>query len=269
MADDTPRIPLSAYMLTCNNGRTVEKALRCMTWADEIIVVDSGSTDNTLELAKKYGARIVPRAWTTFREQYQFAMDQCAHDWCFYLDADEELMPELVAEMKAALPANAARPEPEQIHAWYAHRRTWFLGRWILHGGWSPASDRELRLCRRTHCKWLGDLHATTRCLTDRTATLRFLYNHYSFAELADQIRKTDSYSTVAAGDNRRNGKRFSLLKMLVEPPFRFLRDYLLKCGFLDGLPGFIIAVNTMFYVFLKHAKLWELQRVKPGEKPA
>ena len=247
-------------MITFNNARTVERALQSLRFADEIVVVDSFSTDGTLDIAKRYATKVIQRPWPGFRDQYQFAADACANDWVTYADADEEISPELAADMRAELERNAGRVDAEQVRGYYAHRRTWYLGRWILHGGWTPVSDYEIRLYHRGHGQWLGDLHATTR-ITGRTARLQGLYNHYSYTNISDQLKKIDQYSDTAAADKRRNGKRFSYLRLLFEPGLRFFRDYVLKLGFLDGLPGFVIAVNTMFYTFVKQAKLWELER--------
>lgn len=252
-----PSVPISVFIITCNNARTLERTLRSVAWADEVVQVDSGSTDATLEIGRRHGTRLLQRAWPGFRDQYQFAAEQCRHDWVLYVDADEEITPELATAMRAALAVSGGG---EPVRGYVAHRRTWYLGRWILHGGWGPATDYEVRLYDRRHGRWLGDLHANVH-VDGRTAVLSGLVNHYSYRDLADQLRKIDSYSTTAAADNLRHGKRFSLLKLVVEPPLRFLRDYLLHRGFLDGLPGFIIAVNTMFYVFTKQAKLAEHQR--------
>ena len=261
---DPARIPVSAYMITRDNARTVETALRSVAaWADEIVLVDSFSTDQTLEIARRYGAKIEQRPWPGFSDQYQYASERCRNDWVLFLDADEELAPDLIREIQEELPRNAARPEAEQVRGYYGHRRTWYLGRWILHGGWVP--DYEIRLYRRQYGEWKGGLHAKVH-IDGRVAHFRGLYHHYTYADIADQLRTIDRYSTTDAADMQAAGVRASCCRMTGRALFRFVRDYVLKRGFLDGMPGFIIAVNTAFYVFVKNAKLWEAQNLRPKE---
>ena len=255
-------LPISAYMLTRDNERSVERALRSLAFADEIVVVDSHSGDRTPEIARACGARVIQRPWPGFREQYQFAADQCQHEWALFLDADEEIAAPLAAEMRAALEANAARPTDEQVQGFHLHRRTFYLDRWILHGGWLP--DYEVRLYHRPSGNWQGALHAKIH-VNGRVAHLHHFVYHYTYDNLSEQLRTIDDYSSTAAADLDSAGGRFRLFRLLLNPPFRFLKEYLLKRGFLDGMPGLIIAVNTMFYVFNKHAKLWERQRCRPG----
>lgn len=251
------KIPVSAYMITFNNERTVEQALQSMTWADEIVVVDSFSTDSTPDIARRYASKFEQRKWPGHRLQYQYAMDQCRNEWCIFVDADEVLAPELITEIRQEFEANLQRAESEKVRGYYGHRRTWYLGRWIMHGGWVP--DYELRLCCRRHAQWKGDLHACLH-VDGRVAHLKNLYYHYTYKDISDQLQTIDKYSTTAATDMAGAGKRFSFIHLFGNPLFRFFRDYILKRGFLDGMPGFVIAVNTMFYVFIKHAKLWERQ---------
>ncbi len=260
----TPK--LSAYMITFNNARTVERALRSVrSWVDEIVVVDSFSTDETPEIAKKYADRFLQRQWPGFRDQYQFAADQCAADWLIFIDADEEVSPRLADEIQTELRRNAERPDSARIRGYYGHRRTWYLGRWIRHGGWIP--DYEMRLYHRNHGRWEGGLHAKIE-VHGKTAHLRHFYYHYTYAGISDQILTIDKYSTVAAGDMENAGRRFVLFRLIADPPARFVRDYFLKLGFLDGLPGLIIAVNSAFHVFAKHAKLWERLAAPPALPP-
>jgi len=251
--------PISVYMITFNNARTVERALKSVgNWADEIVVVDSFSTDATPEVAGRFAGRFLQRPWPGFRDQYQFAAEQCRNDWVLFIDADEEISPGLAAELREELARNLDRPEEERVCGYACRRRTYFLGRWIRHGGWVP--DHEIRLYDRRFGRWEGALHAKVE-VRGRTALLRNYYYHYTYADIADQISTINRYSSTAAADMDRSGRRFSLAGPLFHPPARFLRDYILKRGFLDGLPGFIIAVNTMFHVFAKHTKLWERQR--------
>ncbi len=255
-------VPVSVYMLTFNNARTVERALRSLAWADEIVVVDSHSTDATREIAGRHTSRIIERDWPGFRDQYQFAADQCRNDWALFVDADEEFPPALVDEMRAELAANQERPETERVFGYECHRRTWYLGRWIMHGGWVP--DHEIRLYDRRRGSWQGGLHAKIH-INGKTAFFRNFCRHYTYADIADQLRTIDRYSATAAKDMLEAGKRFSWLHLLGNPLWRFCRDYFLKRGFLDGFPGLVVAVNTAFYVFIKHARLWELQRRPPA----
>ena len=254
-------IRVSAYLITFNNERTLETALRSLHWVDEIVVVDSFSTDRTLEIARQYTQNLEQRPWPGFRDQYQYASEKCTHDWALFVDADEEISPALATAMQEALRANPARPEAERVVGYSAERRTYYLGRWHLHGGWVP--DHEILLYRRSCGRWEGGLHANLH-LQGRAGRLDGFYYHYTYANIADQLGTIGRYSDAAVKDMLASNTRFSLLKLLGNPLARFGRDYLLKGGFREGLPGLIVAVSTMFYIFIKYAKLWETRQSFP-----
>ncbi len=246
--------PVSACMITYNNSRTIEKALQSVApWASEVIVVDSFSTDTTYETAKKYATSCEQRAWPGFRDQYNYCISKAKNDWVLFLDADEEVSPELALEI-------GQRVEIDQgsYDGYIAHRRNYYLGRWIMHGGWVP--DCEIRLFRKSKGSFVGALHAHVE-VNGRVGELKNYYYHYNYRDIADQIDTINRYSKTAAEDMQREGKRFSYTDLLLRPPLRFLKEYILKRGFLDGMPGLVIAVSTMYYVFAKYAKLWELER--------
>ena len=238
-------------MITYNNERTVEKALQSVTWADEIVVVDSFSHDKTMEVCRKFTDKVFQRKWPGHRDQYQYAADLATHEWIMFVDADEEVSSELAKEIRETLNGGA-----EGVDGFFVYRRTHYLGRWSRYGGWYP--DGEIRLYRREKGRWEGGLHA--RLVVDgEIGILRNQYHHYTYGNISDQIRTIDQYSNIAAADLLKSGEKFSLFKLLFHPLFRFIKEYLFKSGFRDGLPGFIIIVSTMFYVFIKYAKLWEL----------
>jgi hypothetical protein len=149
------------------------------------------------------------------------------------------------------------------------YRSTYYLGRWIRYGGWYP--DYEIRLYRRDKGRWEGGLHAKV-VVEGKVGALKNLYLHFTYRDISDQIQTIDKYSRMAAEDLLGNGEKFNLFKLLLHPPFRFVKEYLFKSGFRDGLPGLIIIISTMFYVFIKYAKLWELtisKREKPPPSPS
>lgn len=247
---------VSVCMITFNNSRTVEKALKSVaSWASEIIVVDSFSTDGTFEIAKKYATISEQRPWPGFRDQYNYCISKAKNDWVIFLDADEEISKELAEEIAERLELDAGAYD-----GYIAHRRNYYLGRWIMHGGWVP--DSEIRLFRKSKGAFAGGLHANVQ-VQGRVGELKHFYYHYNYRDIADQIDTINRYSLNAAQDMLREGKRFSLFDLLLRPPARFIKEYLLKRGFLDGLPGLVIAVSTMYYVFAKYAKLWELEQEK------
>lgn len=241
---------VSIYVLTFNNERTIERCLNSLRWADELVVVDSYSSDKTLEICRRYTDKIYQRQWTSHQEQYQHGADLTANRWVMFVDADEEVPPELAQEIKEELRSNNG-----QWDGYIAHRRTYYLGRWIRYGGWYP--DYEIRVYDREKGRWAGGLHAKVK-VDGRVKTLRNRYLHYTYRDISDQVQTIDRYSQIAAEDMLREGRRFSLVNMVLHPPFRFLKEYIFKRGFLDGVPGLIIAVSTFYYTFIKHAKLWE-----------
>lgn len=243
---------VSVYMITYNNERTVERALASVTWADEIVVVDSFSTDRTVEICRRFSDKVIQRRWPGHQDQYQYAADLTSYSWIMFVDADEEVPRELAAEIREVL-----RTENPPYDGYIAYRRTYYLGRWIRHGGWYP--DREIRLYRREKGRWAGGLHAKVM-VEGRVGVLKHEYLHYTYGDISDQIQTIDRYSKIAAEEMFTSGESFSLWKLLLHPPFRFVKEYLVKMGFRDGLPGLIIIVATMFYVFVKYAKLWELR---------
>jgi glycosyltransferase involved in cell wall biosynthesis len=244
-----------------NEEDRLEACLRSADFADEWIVVDSHSTDRTREIAAACGAQVVERDWPGHVEQKNFALSLARNDWVLCLDADERLSPELRGAILAALDG------ADLADGFEMNRRSWYLGRWIRHGGWYP--DRKVRLFRRSRGKWDGaNPHDRVR-LGGRKARLRGDLLHYSYRCLADHLRTVDSFTTIAARGKRERGEHADLLSITLRPAWKFLRMYLLKAGFLDGAPGFFAAVTSAYYVFLKYAKLWELENSGDGRDGA
>ena len=244
---------LSVYMITYNNGRTIEKALRSIAgWAEEVIVVDSHSTDETPEIIRKYSDRFYQYDTTSQRDKYQYAQDLCKNSWVLFIDADEWLTQEIKNEIEDIVLKEA------RYAGFIVNRQNIYLGREIKYGGWYP--DHEIRLYRKEKGQWEGGIHAKIH-VDGEVGTLKNAYMHTPYMDTAHQIRTIDRYSGAYADDLHSSGRRFHLINMLARPIFRFFRDYIFKKGFLDGIPGLIIVASTMYYVFMKQAKLWEMER--------
>jgi glycosyltransferase involved in cell wall biosynthesis len=262
-----PRAPLSVCVLACNEERVLERCLASIAWADEIVVVvDAKSRDGSEDVAKRLASRVETRPYAGDVEQKRYAVSLARHDWVFILDPDEVVTPELGASMQAALErASAAdagaRSESDVApDAYQVNRATWHLGRWIRHGDFYP--DWKLRLFRRSRARFVGrDPHGRVE-VDGAVPELEGELLHYSYRDLEDQIARIQFFSGEAAAALVREGARFRLRQLVLNPPARFLRSYVLRAGFRDGLPGFVIAVASGFYVFLKYAKLWEATRV-------
>jgi glycosyltransferase involved in cell wall biosynthesis len=246
-------LPLSVYMITLNNGHTIEKALQSVAgWAEEVIVVDSHSTDMAPEIIGKYTDRLYQYDTSNMKDKYQYAQDLCKNQWVLFIDADEWLTPEIKEEIAWIISTETA------YNGCIVNRRNVYLGREIKYGGWYP--DHEIRLYKKEKGKWEGGIHAKIH-VEGKTGTLKNHYMHTPYADTAHQIRTIDRYSEAYADDLHTSGRRFHLINMLMRPIYRFFRDYIFKRGFLDGTPGLIIIASTMYYVFMKQAKLWEMER--------
>jgi len=245
---------LSICMITYNNERIVEKALESAGFADEICVLDSHSTDATVEIAKRHADRFAQQPFAGFQQQYNDCVAMASSDWVMFLDADEVIDDEL----RAAIEALVARDGDSGVTAYRVNRRVRYMGRWIRHGPW--ARDSELRVARRGDAQFTPGLHSTLGA-EGGERTLPGLILHYSFPSLTEQEKKANLYSTIAAKDAFKRGRRPSLRRMVGNSFFRFVRGYFLQAGFLDGVPGLMIAFSTAWYVLLREAKLWEMWR--------
>ncbi len=239
----------------------IAACLASADFAEEWIVVDSHSRDATREIAAKAGARVIERDWPGHVEQKNFAIGQAANDWVLCLDADERVSPELRASILAALDrAGGFDGGPD---GYEMARRTWYLGRWIRRGGWYP--DRKVRLYRRSKGRWGGvNPHDHVR-VDGRVERLAGDLLHYSYRSISDHLRTIDSFTTIAAREKHAAGRRAGVLDLTLRPFGKFLRMYVAKLGFLEGRAGFVVAVTGAFYVFLKYAKLWDLERGRDG----
>ncbi|HEX9593331.1 MAG TPA: glycosyltransferase family 2 protein [bacterium] len=247
---------LSACVITFNNERTLERCLESLAFADELVVLDSFSTDRTVEIARGRVTRFAQQAFHGFRDQYNACLAMGSNEWLLCLDADEVVSDELREAIQGIVASGGAA----EITGYRVFRRTWFMGRWIRHGAW--ARDSEIRLVRRGQGRFVGGVHAALH-LDGPEATLPGLIDHYGFADLADLQVKHNRYSTLAAREACAAGCPTSWRRMFADSLFRFVRGYLVQRGFLDGLPGVIVAANAAWYVFLREAKLWELHRGK------
>jgi glycosyltransferase involved in cell wall biosynthesis len=251
---------ITAYVMTYNEARQIRPVLESLKWADEIILVDSFSTDGTPEIAREYGARIISEKFCGFGKLRNFALDAAQNDWIFSLDADERCTPELASELRATLDAGP------QADAYHVPRKSHFLGRWMRHCGWYP-DYRQPQFFNRRHMRYAEDLVHETYKLDGRLGYLREHALQYPWDTIEIATAKLQRYSTLMAERYYADGKKASLAKLLFSPPGMFLKVYVKQSGWRDGRHGFILATLYAYYTFLKYAKLWE--RRQPALKKA
>jgi glycosyltransferase involved in cell wall biosynthesis len=250
---------LSIAIIVRNEERNLARTLASVRFADEIVVVDSDSTDGTVEIARSFGAKVFNRPWPGFAAQKNFAIEQCTGDWILSLDADEELSPELRGEIQALL---GAQPPAD---AFFVKRRNLFLGRWVRHGGYYP--DPKLRLLRRSaaNVAWPRfedrPVHETI-AFEGKAATLDYDLIHHAYPTLEDYIEHMDRYSTLGAEllvARKRTSRGVAAFcwNILIVPVFTFVWNFLFRLGFLDGREGLLLHLYHSGYVSWKYAKAW------------
>ena len=248
---------ISATIITFNEEPNIKAACESVAWADEIVVVDSESTDRTREIAEACGARVVVNPWPGFGAQKQFAVDQAQHDWILSLDADERVS----GDLRKTIEALKQRPETEIADGFLVPRRTFYQQRWIRGGGWYP--DRQLRLFNRTKGSWKQrHIHESVAMNNGaRVDTLDGDLLHYTSPNAAHHHRVIgERYAPLAAQQMYEEGRRTSVVNVAFAGPAAFIRSFILKGGFRDGFAGFTIASFAAHHAFLKHLMLWEKQ---------
>jgi glycosyltransferase involved in cell wall biosynthesis len=246
---------LSVIVITKNEERNLGACLESVGWADEIVVVDAQSADRTVEVAKRYTDRVVSAKWKGYVEAKNLAIANTTHDWVLWIDADERAMPGLEAEVRAVLGRGDTGPV-----AYDLARRAYFLGRWIRHCGWYPG--HVVRLFRKSQASFVPtEVHERLE-VRGETGRLTTDLLHYTDENLFHYFSKFNRYTTLAAAGLTRKGRVGSLGDLLYRPPFMFVKMYLLRLGFLDGMQGFVLSLASSAYVFVKYAKLYEATRM-------
>jgi glycosyltransferase involved in cell wall biosynthesis len=238
---------ITATIITLNEERNIVRTIESLRCCDEILIVDSGSTDRTTELATNLGARIVEANWRGYSGQKNWAAEQACNDWILSLDADEALSEALEAEIW-----NLKKSGP-RYDGYTMPRLARYLGRWILHSGWYP--DRKIRLYDRRKAKWVGDFVHEIVHVDGRVGHLESNILHFTCESLAEHVKTMDRYTTLAAQELAGRRIAVPLTRLIWAPPWTFVRTYLVQLGFLDGLEGLVIAYMAAFYTFLKYAK--------------
>lgn len=244
--------PVSVTIITLNEADHIAAAIDSVSWSDDIIVVDSHSTDGTADIARGKGARVVVRDWPGYIDQKNYAATLARHDWIFSLDADERVTSALAHEIQTVM---AAEPR----HRGYrVPRVTFHLGRWIRSTDFYP--DYQTRLYDRRAGRWQGKYVHESVSVDGGAGQLTQELEHYSYRDLDDHLDRINHYTTLAARQMHESGRRAGPIDLIVHPPAAFLRNYILRRGFLDGSAGLTLSLVNSYAVFLKFAKLRELQ---------
>ena len=248
------RHALSAVIITRNAAHVLPACLKSIAFADEIVVVDSGSTDGTAQLAATHGARVINKEWLGYGRQKQFAVEQARHDWVLCIDADERVSPDLAESIRAALAAPAAT-------VYRMPRRNRFFGRWLAHGEGYP--DWSPRLFHRLNARWSEDLVHEKVLYATTPGSLKGDLMHETFDNLAMYLERQNRYTTLQARQAFERGQTAGTAHLLLSPVVRFFKFYVLRLGFLDGVPGLLhISIGCM-NSYLKYAKLIELHKAE------
>ncbi len=245
---------LSVTVITFNEAEKIGRALASVSdLADEIVVVDSFSTDDTERICRGFTDRFLQTEWRGYRAQKQFALEQASCEWVLSLDGDEALSPDLIQEL-----GDWKQGSDENVDGYYLPRISFFMGRWIRHTTWYP--DLQLRLFRRSRGEWAGGrVHESVR-ISGNIDRLRHPLEHYSYSDVSEYLAQLQNFTGLAAADYFDSGRRSGPLRLVLNPLVEFLRNYVLHRGFLDGVPGLAVSVLSSTSVFFKFLKLWELQ---------
>jgi glycosyltransferase involved in cell wall biosynthesis len=238
---------ITATIITLNEERNIARAIESLRCCDEILIIDSGSIDRTVELAQNLGVQVIEAGWLGYAAQKNWAAEQAANDWILSLDADEALSEALEAEIW-----NLKKSGPK-YDAYTMPRLARYLGRWILHSGWYP--DRKIRLYHRAKAKWVGEFVHESVQVDGRLGHLESNILHFTCDSLSEHLKTLDKYTTLAAQEIAARRVKVPLYRLILDPLWTFLRSYILKRGFLDGHEGLIIAYMAAFYTFLKYSK--------------
>jgi glycosyltransferase involved in cell wall biosynthesis len=242
---------ISAIIPTLNEEIHLADAIKSVSFADEIIVIDSCSTDKTLEIAERMKVKIIKRKFDDFSSQKNFAIEQATHDWIYILDADERVTPKVKVEILDAV------KNPKDFVGFYVRRTFYFCGKKINYGGCQR--DKVVRLFLKKHCKYIGVVHETIVA----NGTLGFLKNkieHYSYKSYDHYISKMNHYGALRGKQYFEEGKKVNLFHVLIKPPVRFVIHYFIRLGFLDGFVGYIFAKTQAYSVYVRYIKLWLLK---------
>ena len=246
---------ISVTIITKNEERNIDRCLSSLSWANEIVIVDSGSNDDTLKICKKYKCRIIRSPWMGFGKTKQLAVENTTYDWILSIDADEEVSSQLALYIQDAIHSNSAQ-------AYRIKRNSFYLNKEIKFSGWQK--DYPLRLFNKNFGNF-NDLAVHESVVMNETSLvvrkIKFPIYHYPYPDLKTHIRKINDYTSIAAEEMFEMGKNTNFIRPFLSGLIKFIKIYLIKFGFLDGRHGLILSIISSFYVFLKYAKLWSLKR--------
>lgn len=254
------REPISAFVICFNEEEFIADCLKSLSFCNEVIAIDSFSTDRTVEIAQSMGAKVLQRAWTGYRDQKAFGLVATGNEWVLNLDADErvsdELRENIVSVLSQSKSCAVTHAASDEIVGYYINRVVFYLGRWWRLGGWYP--EYRLRLFKKSRVTWGGIEPHEKPIVSGRTATLGGELYHLTYRNMDEQITQLHNFSTVSAGEDFKLGRKLRLRSLFLSPISRFFKFYVVKRGYREGLAGFIVAVFEGFYTFMKYAKLWE-----------
>jgi len=256
------RASISAFIVCHNEEKQIRRCLESVRWCDEIVIVDSGSTDSTLTICKEFTGRIFHRDWTGYVEQKSYGLLQCTSEWVVNLDADEEVSPGLRDQILDALVKDRASAENgNRINGYFISRVVFFLNRYWKKGGWYP--EYRLRVCRRSATLWGGVDPHEKAIVSGKTGKLNGDLFHYTYSSFTDQVRRINTLSSNAAVTLHKRGAKAKITDIAIRPFFRVFKFYFLKRGYREGIPGFIVAWLEGLQVMLKYVKLWEMEKIR------
>ena len=245
---------ISVAIITFNEEDRIEKTIiSCKDFAKEIIVIDSHSTDNTVSICENLGAKVFIEDWKGYSAQKNSLLEKCSCNWILFIDADEEVGDLLKENIVHSL------KDSNDIDGFIIKRKTYYLGR-LLNHSWQP--DNRLRLVKKSsNPKWVGEIVHESLEVKGNIKSLEGYLVHYSYRNITDHFVKTVNYAKLSADEYFKKGRKPSIFKLFFNPSFAFIKLYIIKLGFLDGVPGFIAGVSAYVYAFLKYAFLWDKYR--------